>query len=70
VVSIDRLVSYCEEFTDFILVDENRKSIIVNIEQKFFKVIYKRFKAQGFALKHKTLFNEDDNITCVFIKSE
>lgn len=58
-----------EEFTDFVLVDEKRQSIILNIEIEFFKTVYKEYKKLGFRLIHVTKFNEDQGMTCVFVKA-
>lgn len=57
-----------EEFTDFVLVDEKRQSIILNIEKEFFKTVYKEYKKLGFKLVHVTRFNDDQGVTCVFVK--
>lgn len=58
-----------EEFTDFVLVDEKRQSVVLNIEIEFFKTIYKEYKKLGFKLIHVTRFNEDLGVTCVFVKA-
>ncbi len=57
-----------EEFTDFVLVDEKRKSVILNIEKEYFKTIYKEYKKLGFKLTHITKFKGEKGITCVFVK--
>lgn len=57
-----------EEFSDFVLVDEKRQSIIINIERIHFKTIYKEYRKLGFKLIHITVFDDDQGITCVFVK--
>lgn len=58
-----------EEFSDFVLVDEKRNSVIINIETKYFKTVYREYKKLGFILKHVTKFkDEDKGMTCVFVK--
>lgn len=57
-----------EEFTDFILVDEKRNSIILNIKKELFKTVFREYKKLGYILKHVTRLKEDTELTCVFIK--
>jgi hypothetical protein len=58
-----------EEFTDFVLVDEKRQSVILNIEVEFFRTVYREYKKLGFKLIHVTKFNKDQGMTCVFVKA-
>lgn len=57
-----------EEFTDFILIDSKRQSIILNIDKMYFKAVYKEYRRLGYKLVHVTRF-QDDGMTCVFVKS-
>lgn len=57
-----------EEFTDFILVDEKRNSVILNIKADLFKTVYREYKKLGYILKHVTRFKDNTELTCVFIK--
>lgn len=57
-----------EEFTDFVLVDEKRNSVILNIKIDLFKTVYREYKKLGYVLKHVTRFKENTELTCVFIK--
>lgn len=58
-----------EEFTDFVLVDEKRNSVIINIETEFFKTVYREYKKLGFKLTHVTKFSDTEKgMTCVFCK--
>jgi dihydroorotase-like cyclic amidohydrolase len=64
----ERLHAFCEEFTDFVLFDEQRHSYIINIDKKYFRTVYSMFKGAEFTLKHVSRFSHSDDITCVFIK--
>lgn len=64
----ERIYSFSEEFTDFILVDEKRQSVIINLEAEYFKTIYREYKKFGYILKHVTKFSDGDHMTCVFVK--
>jgi hypothetical protein len=58
-----------EEFSDFVLIDEKRNSIIINIETEFFKTVYREYRKLGFKLMHVTKFkDEEKGMTCVFVK--
>ena len=64
-----RVFSFGEEFTDFVLVDEKRNSIIINIKTEFFKTVFLEYKRMGFKLVHVTKFkDEEKGMTCVFVK--
>lgn len=64
-----RIYSFGEEFTDFVLVDEKRNSIIINIKTDFFKTVFREYKKMGFKLVHVTKFkDEEKGMTCVFVK--
>lgn len=64
-----RIFSFGEEFTDFVLVDEKRNSIIINIKTDFFKTVFREYKKMGFKLVHVTKFkDEEKGMTCVFVK--
>jgi hypothetical protein len=66
--SSERAYSLGEEFTDFVLVDKQRQSVILNIERELFKTVYTEYKKLGFSLKHVTRFKKDGHMTCVFVK--
>jgi hypothetical protein len=69
VASTKRVYTLGEEFTDFVLVDEKRHSVVLNIEIEFFRTVYREYKKLGFKLVHVTKFNEDQGMTCVFVKA-
>lgn len=64
----ERAYSLGEEFTDFVLFDEKRQSVILNIDKELFKTVYTEYKKLGFSLKHVTKFKADGHMTCVFVK--
>lgn len=66
--SSERAYSLGEEFTDFVLVDKQRQSIILNIDDDLFKTVFIEYKKLGFLLKHVTRFKKDGHMTCVFVK--
>ena len=57
-----------EEFTDYVLIDVKRKSIVLNIDKEYFKILYREYTKMGFSLKHVSSFKENKGITCVFVK--
>jgi hypothetical protein len=57
-----------EEFTDFVLVDDVRDSIIINIKKDFFSTIYREYKKLGYKLVHLTKFKDGEQMTLVFVK--
>ena len=61
--------TFGEEFTDFVLIDKKRQSVILKIKTDFFKTVYKEYKKLGFKLVHVTKFNNEQGITCVFVKA-
>jgi hypothetical protein len=68
-VASARIYSFGEEFTDFVLVDEKRNSVIINIDVKYFKLVFREYKKMGFRLVHVTKFkDEEKGMTCVFVK--
>ena len=64
----ERASALGEEFSDYILVDEARESIIINIDLEYFDIIYREYKRLGFKLTHVTRFKSKDSMTCVFAK--
>lgn len=64
----ERIHAFCEEFTDFVLHDEQRHSYILNLDKRYFRNVYNMFKSAGFTLKHVSKFSHSDDLTCVFIK--
>ena len=63
---LDRVQALGEEFSDFILTDDSRNSIIINLQTEYFRVLYTEFKRLGYKLTHVTHFKTKDSMTCVF----
>lgn len=63
----ERAFYLAEEFTDFLLEDKHRGSIIVNIHADYFKVVYTEFKKLGYKLVHKTTIKDGKSFTLVFV---
>jgi len=55
------------EFTDFILEDEIRESIVVNVDIEYFKVINYELRKLGYRMLHKSQINNTETFTLVFI---
>lgn len=64
----ERVLALGEEFSDYIIVDEARCSIIINIEIEHFDILYREYKRLGYSVKHVTRFKSKDSMTCVFSK--
>lgn len=62
----DRARSLCEEFTDYVLFDKTRHSIIVNINKEHFKIITKELGKLGYKLIFTKTLNEINTITCTY----
>ena len=52
----ERAEWFCEEFTDYVLVDRTRHSIIVNIKKDYFKIVYQELQKLDYI----------NTITCTF----
>lgn len=57
--------AFCAEFFADVIVDENRCSLILNVNTEYFSVIGNRLIAQGFYCCHITIFKT--TITACFI---
>jgi len=66
VTASERAIALGEEFTEYMLVDEKRKSIIINIEDIYFNILYREYKRLGFYIRHVTYFKAKNIMTCVF----
>ena len=65
-MSVSKIVtSICEEFTDVILVDHNKNSIIINVKKQWFRALNIRLKSLNFTLVHKTPIKT--GYTCTYI---
>jgi hypothetical protein len=64
----DRVLALGEEFSDYILIDDSRNSVIINFEMEYFDILYREYKRLGYSVKHVTRFKSKDSMTCVFTK--
>lgn len=62
----DKAKGLCEEFTDYVLIDKTRHSIIVNIKKEFFGIIKKELEKLGYTLVFTKTLPEINTITCTF----
>jgi hypothetical protein len=64
----ERVIALGEEFSEYILVDVERDSIIINIEDKYFDILCLEYKRLNYKLIHSSTFKSKDSMTCVFTK--
>lgn len=57
-----------EEFTNHILVDRKRLSIIINVDRSYFKTILSEYKKLNYVLVFSNYFEDQESVTCVFVK--
>lgn len=62
----ERVIALGEEFSEYILVDIERNSIIINIEDKYFDVLCLEYKRLNYKLTHASPFKSKGSMTCVF----
>lgn len=62
----EKAVSVCEEFTDSVLFDKTRYSIIVNIKVDYFRTVKKELEKLGYKLIFTNRFENNETITCTF----
>jgi predicted RNA-binding protein with PIN domain len=62
----DRAVGLCEEFTDYVLVDRTRHSIIVNIDVEYFRTVKKELERLGYTLVFTKKMETNETITLTF----
>lgn len=62
----EKAVSVCEEFTDNVLFDRTRYSIVVNIKVDYFRTVKKELEKLGYKLIFTNRFEDSETITCTF----
>jgi hypothetical protein len=61
--------SLCEEFSDYVLTDDdNNNSILVCIPIKHFGTVYRELTKLGYKMVFKTKIKTSNSLTCTFIK--
>lgn len=63
--AVPTCLAICEEFTNTVLVDSKRHSILLNINAEWFEILDSRLRQIGFSLIHKSKIGE--GFTCVYI---
>lgn len=63
----ERAFYLAEEFTDFLLEDRQRGSLIVNIQAEYFAIVFREFRKLGYKLVHKTSIKDGKSFTLVFV---
>jgi len=58
----------CEEFSDYVLYDMSNDSILVNVHEDFFGIVFRELKKLGYKLVFKTRIEKSKSLTCTFIK--
>jgi hypothetical protein len=66
--TLTSIASVCEEFTDTILVDRKKNSIIVNVKKQWFATLNRRLLSMHCTLVHKTPIST--GYTCTYVYSE
>ena len=66
--AINAITAICEEFTDTILVDRKKKSIVVNVKKQWFASLNNRHLSIRCSLVHKTPVG--NSYTCTYVYSE
>jgi hypothetical protein len=66
-LSKTRAFNLLSEFTDFVLEDETRGSIVVSVDKKYFSIINYELKKLGYKLVYKTSSSNLESFTLVFV---
>lgn len=66
-LSKTRVVHVLREFTDFVLEDSIRDSLIVNIKKEHFNVVRYELRRFNYKLIHKSTLDGSDSFTLVFV---
>ena len=66
--SYERVTAFCEEFSDFVLYDDEFDSILVNIDDEYFNIMFKELGKLGYTLDFRTRLHATNSLTCTFIK--
>jgi hypothetical protein len=62
---IDLIQSICEEFTDVVITDKKKSSVILHLPTKYFKELNNRLSEKGFELTFKKTVSRGQ-ITCSY----
>tara|TARA_R110002012_G_scaffold151454_3_gene311384 strand:- start:2558 stop:2770 length:213 start_codon:yes stop_codon:yes gene_type:complete len=63
-----RASALCEEFSDYVIYDDSCDSVLVNIDEDYFSIIYRELQKIGYVLVFRTYLKATNSLTCTFIK--
>ena len=66
--SYQRGSSLCEEFSDFVLYDDDFDSILVNVHEDYFGAVFRELGKLGYVLVFRTKLESTNSLTCTFIR--
>jgi len=66
--TLTAIAAICEEFTDTMLVDHKKGSIIINVKRQWFSYLNKRLLSMKCKLVHKSAIST--GYTCTYVYSE
>jgi|TARA_R110001583_G_scaffold24979_7_gene90848 hypothetical protein len=66
--SYQRGGAFCEEFSDFVLYDDELDSILVNVHEDYFGTVFRELRKLGYILIFKTKLAATNSLTCTFIR--
>jgi|TARA_R110002020_G_scaffold2196_7_gene10170 hypothetical protein len=66
--SFQRGSSLCEEFSDFVLYDNEFDSILVNVHEDYFGTVFRELGKLGYVLVFRTKLQTTNSLTCTFIR--
>jgi hypothetical protein len=66
--SVCRANALCEEFSDYVIYDNESESILVNIPFEHFKTVHLELSKLSYMLVFKTQIKKTKSLTCTFIK--
>ena len=66
--SYERVAALCEEFSDFVLYDDEFDSVLVNIDDEYFNTVFRELGKLGYTLVFRTRLHTTNSLTCTFIR--
>ena len=63
-----RAYTLLEEFTDFVLIDEVRDSVVLNAKHEYVKIINYELRKFKYKLVHKSEVGDNNSFTLVYTK--
>jgi len=67
--TLTAIASVCEEFTETMLVDHKKNSIIVNVKKQWFATLNRRLASMRCTLVHKSPISNGYTCTYLYIES-